>query len=135
MPSVSRLDLGLVADFGGTMLVPVFGQVGGNYSHYVYRSTDHGATWSYLAGLPLFGQLVFLTPTHWIELAASVLSETTDAGRTWHAVSTDYSQAAGVAPQVVFGDANTGYVSLRGFLERTTDAGAHWRSISTPGTR
>ena len=33
-----------------------------------------------------------------------------------------------------FGDATTGYATVRGSLQRTTDGGAHWTAIKTPGT-
>jgi photosystem II stability/assembly factor-like uncharacterized protein len=135
-PSVTRLDLGAVADFGAMMLVPATAQVSSGYTSYVYRSTDRGATWSYFRPLPASGLLVFLTPSHWLQLglASTGSQQTIDAGVTWHTVPTDYGQAAGVAPQIAFGDSNTGYASLRGLLQRTTDSGSHWTFISTPGT-
>ena len=137
LPSVTRLDLGLVADFGATLFVSVIGEASGHYTGYVYRSTDRGLTWSYFRALPpAVGPLVFLTPNRWLEigLEATGSQQTTDSGATWHTTSTDYNQAAGVSPQIAFGDASTGYVSLRGFVKRTADAGAHWMVISTPGT-
>jgi len=48
--------------------------------------------------------------------------------------TTDYSQAAPIAPQIVFGDAMVGYATVRGEIQRTTDGGAHWTKIKTPGT-
>jgi photosystem II stability/assembly factor-like uncharacterized protein len=135
-PSVTRLDVGTVADFGSTLLVPVVGQVSSQYSMYVYRSTDRGARWSYWRTLPNTTGLVFLTPTRWLQLglASTGSYSTTDAGATWQVVPTDYGQAAGIAPQVVFGDTNTGYATVRGSLQRTTDGGAHWTRLHTPGT-
>jgi photosystem II stability/assembly factor-like uncharacterized protein len=136
-PSITRLDLGsAVADFGSTLLVSAFGQVSSQYTRYVYRSTDRGATWSYWRTLPNTMGIVFLTPTRWLQLglASSGSDETTDAGATWHNVPTDYQQAAGVGPQIAFGDATTGYATVRGSLQRTTDGGAHWTYLKTPGT-
>jgi photosystem II stability/assembly factor-like uncharacterized protein len=60
--------------------------------------------------------------------------ETTDGGASWHAYTSDYSQAAPIAPEVVFGDANVGYATVRGEIQRTTDGGARWSKIKTPGT-
>jgi photosystem II stability/assembly factor-like uncharacterized protein len=137
-PSVTRLDLGsAVADFGSTLLVSAIGQVASQYTRYVYRSVDRGASWSYWRTLPNTMGIVFLTPTRWLQLALASggSDETTDAGATWHSVPTDYRQAAGVAPQVAFGDASTGYATVRSSLQRTTDGGAHWTNLATPGTR
>ena len=136
-PSITRLDLGSgVADFGSTLFVSPVGQVSSQYTRYVYRSMNRGATWSYWRTLPTTMGIVFLTPTRWLQLglSSSGSDETTDAGATWHKVPTDYQQAAGVAPQVAFGDASTGYATVRGSLQRTTDGGAHWTYLKTPGT-
>jgi photosystem II stability/assembly factor-like uncharacterized protein len=136
-PSATRLDLAsAVADFGSTLLVSAIGQVSSQYTRYVYRSLDRGATWSYWRTLPTTMGIVFLTPTRWLQpgLASSGSDETTDAGATWHNVATDYQQAAGVAPQIAFGDPATGYATVRGSLQRTTDGGAHWTNLKTPGT-
>lgn len=138
-PSVTRLDLGsAVADFGSTLLVSAVGEVSSQYTRYVYRSVDRGATWSYWRALPstITRGIVFLTPTRWLQLglASTGSDETTDAGATWHTVPTDYQQAAGVPPQLAFGDAHTGYAIVRGSLQRTTDGGTHWTYLKTPGT-
>jgi photosystem II stability/assembly factor-like uncharacterized protein len=136
-PSITRLDIGSpVADFGPTLLVSAVGDVASKVTRYVYRSTDRGATWSYWRTPPNNMGIVFLTPTRWLQLglASSGSNETTDAGAIWHTVPTDYQQAAGVAPQVAFGDAKTGYATVRGSLQGTTDGGAHWTHLRTPGT-
>jgi photosystem II stability/assembly factor-like uncharacterized protein len=136
-PSITRLDLGsAVADFGSTLLVSAVSHISSQYTRYVYRSMNRGATWSYWRTLPNTMGIVFLTPTRWLQigLASSGSDETTDAGWTWHKVPTDYQQAAGVAPQIAFGDANTGYATVRGSLQRTTDGGTHWTYLKTPGT-
>ena len=55
--------------------------------------------------------------------------ETTDAGKSWHAFSCDYQDAAGVASTFVFGSDRVGYGTVRGGVRRTIDAGAHWELI------
>jgi photosystem II stability/assembly factor-like uncharacterized protein len=60
--------------------------------------------------------------------------ETTDGGATWHKYTTDYSQAAPITADFVFGHADFGYATVRGAIQRTMDAGAHWTTIKTPGT-
>ena len=59
-------------------------------------------------------------------MPGSSSSATTDAGASWHSFATDYVQAAGVPPQIVFGDAQTGYATVRGGIQRTSDGGVHW---------
>lgn len=128
------LRAGPVADFGNVLYVAASGNDGTAQASYAFRSTDGGATWSYAARLP--GELfVFLTPTHWIQIPqGNVANQTLDAGASWKVFQTDYSQAAPIAPQVVFGDAQTGYATVRGSIQRTTDGGAHWTVLKTPGT-
>lgn len=134
-PSVSSLRPGAVADFGPVLLVSASSFVGGNAQRHVFRSADHGATWAHLRTAPKEADLVFLTPTRWLQIVpGGPPVETTDAGGSWHAFATDYTQAAGVPPQIIFGDATTGYASVRGTLQRTTDGGAHWTRLTTPGT-
>jgi photosystem II stability/assembly factor-like uncharacterized protein len=105
-------------------------------AYYVYRSTDSGATWVYASTPPDRTQPVtFVTATRWLQIAAPGDSkETTDGGASWHAFATDYQQAAPIAPTIVFGDAQTGYATVRGAIQRTIDGGAHWTAIKTPGT-
>jgi photosystem II stability/assembly factor-like uncharacterized protein len=55
-------------------------------------------------------------------------------GATWHAFTFDYSQAAPIAPEIVFGDPLVGYATVRGAIQRTVDGGAHWTQLKTPGT-
>ena len=103
---------------------------------YVFRSTDGGATWTFASKVPSFeGGVAFVTQSRWLELNAPGQSqETTDAGATWHTASSDYSQAAPTAPEIVFADAQVGYATVRGSIQRTVDGGAHWTTIKTPGT-
>jgi len=134
-PSVSNLTPGAVADFGSVLLVSARAQMSGDVHRHIYRSTDGGATWSYFAPAPTDADTVFLTRTRWLQIGVPGSSqETIDGGTTWHSFATDYTQAAPVPPQVVFGDANVGYASVRGSIQRTVDGGAHWTAIKTPGT-
>ena len=103
---------------------------------YVFASLDDGATWTYRVTAPdPDASVVFVTETRWFQLSAGAVSkETTDGGISWHAYPTTYQQAAPIAPAIVFGDAQTGYATVRGTIQRTVDGGAHWTSIRTPGT-
>jgi photosystem II stability/assembly factor-like uncharacterized protein len=79
--------------------------------------------------------VTFVSASRWLELIVPGESvETTDAGRTWRAYPSDYSQAAPVAPQIVFGYSLVGYATVRGSIQHTIDGGVHWTSINTPGT-
>lgn len=118
---------GQVHAFGPTLLV----QAG----RYIFRSTDGGATWSYLVSTPDgSSSIAFVTATRWLDLVPGQSKETLDAGTTWHGYASDYHQAAGVAPQLAFGDAQVGYATVRGGLKRTVDGGLHWVVLRTPGT-
>ena len=119
---------GRVHAFGSTVLVSA--------DRYVFRSVDGGATWSYLGSTPGNStSIVFVTAARWLELIGPGRSEETlDAGATWHAYASDYSQAAPVAPDVVFADPLVGYATVRGGLQRTLDGGLHWSPLHTPGT-
>jgi photosystem II stability/assembly factor-like uncharacterized protein len=127
------LQPGLVSAFGSTLLVQASMNNSEGYVQAIFRSTDGGATWTYLAERQ--GVLAFLTPTRWIQLEISEPSwETNDAGKSWHPYPSDYTQAAGVAPDLVFGDPQVGYATVRGGIARTVDGGHHWVWIETPGT-
>ncbi|HEY6958108.1 MAG TPA: hypothetical protein VI814_04725 [Candidatus Limnocylindria bacterium] len=131
-PGGVSLRAGPVADFGSVLYV----NATDTQQHaYVFKSTDGGATWSVTGGAISPTTVVFVSATRWIQIGAPGESkETTDAGASWHAFTTDYQQAAPVAPQIVFGDAQTGYATVRGGLQRTTDGGLHWTALKTPGT-
>ena len=132
------LRAGLARAFGATLLVPAWSMQDGAQSEiqYVFRSTDGGATWTYLAKTGNgINTVSFVTVSRWLQLIVPGQSiETTDSGKTWHPYSSDYSQAAPVAPQIVFGDSLVGYATVRGGIQRTADGGLHWTSIKTPGT-
>jgi photosystem II stability/assembly factor-like uncharacterized protein len=132
-PGAVSLQADTVRSSGPTLMLPVRAA---GLLQYVYRSTDGGATWIYLAAIPhVDGGLGIPGSSRWLMLVAPTQSiETTDSGATWHALATDYSQASPVAPDVVFGDAYVGYATTRGAIQRTVDGGAHWTRIVTPGT-
>ena len=123
------------ADFGTVVLASA--ESGAAPDRYTaFRSTNGGSTWTSVSTGPIEGiAIVFVSPTRWLQIMTATQSqETTDGGTSWHAFTTDYQQAAPVAPQIVFGDANNGYATVRGGIQRTTDGGAHWTAIKTPGT-
>jgi photosystem II stability/assembly factor-like uncharacterized protein len=132
-----NLQPGLVRAFGSTLLVPVSGwQQSGTNVEYVFRSTDGGATWTYLArGKDPNNWIAFVTASRWLQLIGPGQSfETTAAGVSWHLYSSDYSQAAPVAADFVFADSLVGYATVRGGISRTVDGGLHWTDVHTPGT-
>ena len=120
--------------FGSVVFVDAQGY--GEQTRYVFRSADAGATFTYVSTVPTVeGAVAYVTATRWVVIGTPGSSmETTDAGASWHAYTTDYSQAAPVTPDIVFGDASVGYATVRGAIQRTTDGGAHWTTIKTPGT-
>jgi photosystem II stability/assembly factor-like uncharacterized protein len=132
------LRAGLVRAFGSTLLVPAWGMQPGAQAQteYVFASHDGGATWTYLATTRSgVNNITFVSASRWLELIVPDQSvETTDAGKTWHPYPSDYSQAAPVAPQIVFGDSLFGYATVRGSIQRTVDGGLHWSYVKTPGT-
>jgi photosystem II stability/assembly factor-like uncharacterized protein len=122
---------------GSILLVDAVAVIDQRPVHYVFRSNDRGASWNVVATLAnVNAALVFVSASRWLDLAlASSTQETTNGGATWHAFATDYSQAAGVAPEVVFADAGVGYATVRGSVQRSVDGGAHWSGLQTPGTQ
>jgi photosystem II stability/assembly factor-like uncharacterized protein len=135
-PAGFELRVGPVADFGNAKFVYAVGQNNGQPRGFVLRSSDGGATWVFTSTPTRTDIGVnFVTPTRWVSwLLPQPSAETTDGGATWHPFPSDYQQAAPVAPQIAFGDALTGYATVRGSIQRTTDGGAHWSAIKTPGT-
>jgi photosystem II stability/assembly factor-like uncharacterized protein len=124
-----------IVRLGTTYYLAAHGSLPGGETGWVFRSTDAGVTWTYLVTTRYpADSLGFATATRWVQLVTPGESvETTDSGNSWHAYASDYSQAAPVAPQVVFADPNIGYATARGSIQRTTDGGLHWTLISTPG--
>jgi photosystem II stability/assembly factor-like uncharacterized protein len=131
------LQPGRVNAFGGTLLVGAAAPNVGATTTYVFRSTDGGATWSYLAtAKEPNNNVAFVTASRWIQVISPTGSfETTNAGASWHAFRSDYSQAAPTAPDVVFADSRVGYATVRGSIVRTLDGGLHWdwTAVKTPG--
>ncbi|HYK97640.1 MAG TPA: hypothetical protein VEU77_04545 [Candidatus Acidoferrales bacterium] len=122
------------ADFGSVVLASAESGAAPD-RYYTFRSTNGGSSWTGASAGPIEAMpIVFVTATRWLQIIGSQSQETTDGGASWHAYTTDYQQAAPVAPQIAFGDAMTGYATVRGSLERTLDGGAHWGAIKTPGT-
>lgn len=131
---------GPVRAFGSTLLVYAWSEQPGEWmptSVYVFRATDRGSTWSYLAkSLDIaFHTVTFLTTSRWLQIGNQASDqETTDAGKTWHPFTSDYVAAAGVPGVIAFGDELVGYSTNRGGIYRTVDGGAHWVKVKTPGT-
>jgi photosystem II stability/assembly factor-like uncharacterized protein len=127
------LRAGRVQRFGSTLLLIASDSQGGDF---VYRSTDGGATWTPIAKVAVgTDNIALVTESRWLWLIPADQSlETTDAGKSWHHYSTDYSQAAPIAPVVIFGDAEVGYATVRASIQRTVDGGMHWLILKTPGT-
>jgi photosystem II stability/assembly factor-like uncharacterized protein len=130
------LRAGPVKAFGQALLVEAVGQTTSGQRRFVFISGDGGATWIHVSNAPdPDNAVVFVTGSRWLQISTPADSkETTDSGATWHAFTTDYQQAAPIAPAIVFGDAQTGYATVRGSIKRTIDGGAHWTTIKTPGT-
>jgi photosystem II stability/assembly factor-like uncharacterized protein len=120
--------------FGSVVLIDA--QPYGEQTRYVFRSTDGGATFAYASTAPTVeGTVAYVSATRWLQIGTpSSSNETTDGGATWHTFPTDYSQAAPIAPEIVFGDPLDGYATVRGAIQRTIDGGAHWTALKTPGT-
>jgi photosystem II stability/assembly factor-like uncharacterized protein len=131
----ATLQARIVRAFGSTLLVSAWQQSGAGSLH-VFRSTDGGATWAHLASAPeQDGNVDFVTASRWLKLIGPGQStETTDAGASWHPYPSDYSQAAPIAADFVFGDSLVGYATVRGGISRTVDGGLHWTDLHTPGT-
>lgn len=130
------LQPGRVSAFGPTLLVAASMNNSAGNVEYVFRSTDDGATWRYLAtAKEPNNQVDFVSASRWIELIAPGQSvETTDAGASWHGYASDYSQAAPIAADFVFAGSQVGYGTVRGEISRTVDGGLHWVQIKSPGT-
>jgi photosystem II stability/assembly factor-like uncharacterized protein len=130
------LNAHAVVQLGTTDYVTAYGLQPDGGKAYVFKSTDGGGSWVFAADVPNISvSVAFVTASRWLQVIAPGQSvETTDAGKSWHAYVSDYSQAAPVTPQVVFADSSVGYATVRGEIQRTTDGGAHWTRIKTPGT-
>jgi photosystem II stability/assembly factor-like uncharacterized protein len=132
----SYLRAGFVHAFGSTLLVTATAQNSAGSFEFVFRSTDGGATWQDQSrAADPNNNVVFVIVNRWLQLIAPGQSvETTNGGASWHRYPSDYSQAAPIAADFVFGDSQVGYATVRGGISRTVDGGLHWRSLHTPGT-
>jgi hypothetical protein len=130
------LHSGWVKRFGNTLYLMAWGRQEGDMPNrqYLYRSTDGGATWSWLMKIPS-RYTVMVTESRWLQLVVPGQStETINSGQQWHPYESDFTTDTPVGgPQVVFADAQVGYAEGRGALQRTDDGGAHWTRIVTPG--
>jgi photosystem II stability/assembly factor-like uncharacterized protein len=135
-PGGFTLGAGQVHAFGSILLVAAGNFNSTQQGSYVFRSINGGATWRSLVRLPAPPvSPALVTEARWLYLVPpGQATESLDAGNTWHAYASDYEQAAGVAPTVVFADSQVGYSTVRGDLQRTLDGGAHWTVLHTPGT-
>ncbi|MGH2377714.1 MAG: WD40/YVTN/BNR-like repeat-containing protein [Candidatus Limnocylindria bacterium] len=135
----SALSPGPVRSFGSVLLLRVMDWSKSPVQQQVYRSTDGGASWAFLAAVPTASThdpLALATATRWLLLSVPAQSsqETTDAGATWHPYPSDYQQAAPIGPALYFADADVGYATVRGTIQRTIDGGARWSPLHTPAT-
>jgi photosystem II stability/assembly factor-like uncharacterized protein len=131
------LQAWLVKRFGDMLYVEASGKQGGDIPdrQYVFRSTDGGATWSWLLKIPS-RYIAMVTESRWLQLIWPGQSmESTNGGQQWHPYASDFNTDTPVGgPQIVFADSQVGYAEGRGALQRTVDGGAHWERIATPGT-
>jgi len=71
--------------------------------------------------MDLQGSVAVVTAARWLVIGTPDASkQTVDGGASWQPYPTDYSQAAPVAPEIVFGDAQIGYATVRGAIQRRT---------------
>jgi photosystem II stability/assembly factor-like uncharacterized protein len=129
------LRAGLVKSYRGTLLVAA--SWGGETAEHVFRSTDGGASWTYVATITNRpGALALVTASRWLKIGNdSSAIETIDAGKTWHSFATDYSDAVTASSEpsgFVFVDELVGYGTFHGGVRRTVDGGSHWITLKTP---
>jgi photosystem II stability/assembly factor-like uncharacterized protein len=136
-PGGSALRAGLVKRFGSTLYVQARGQQAGDIPdrQYMFRSTDGGATWSWMTKVPP-RSIVMVTESRWLQLLIPGQSmESINSGQQWHPYESDFNTDTPVGrPQIVFADSQVGYAEGRGALQRTVDGGLHWVRVATPGT-
>ena len=106
-------------------------------AQFVFASTDGGTTWLFRMRFSVdpYVHVALVTAARWVVIGNDGKGqETNDAGKTWHAYSCDYQDAAGVASTFDFANSTVGYGTVRGGIQRTTDGGLHWTRLHTPGT-
>jgi photosystem II stability/assembly factor-like uncharacterized protein len=136
-PGGFTLRAGWVKRFGNTIYVQAWGKQAGDIPdrQYMFRSTDGGATWSWMTKVPP-RSIVMVTESRWLQLLIpGQSSESINGGQQWHPYESDFSTDTPVGrPQIVFADSQVGYAEGRGALQLTVDGGLHWERIATPGT-
>jgi len=134
--STLRVGPGPIRAFGSTLLLQALGNVLSGERHFVYRSVDGGAVWTYAASVPSPSPVGFVTVTRWVQpILPGQSKETTDGGATWHAYAADWGQAGPTPPVVIFPDAEVGFTTThRGGFQRTLDGGLHWTPLRPPGS-
>ena len=127
--SSSRASLGIVPIKAFGNIVLAAGAF--NATIYYFRSSDSGATWTYLptAHDAQPGYPNFLTPTHWLEFNSA--EETTDGGQSWHSFDTDFASVVGLGAPAIFPTPDVGYCANYGRVHLTPDGGVHWTVIKT----
>jgi photosystem II stability/assembly factor-like uncharacterized protein len=129
------LRAGSVKQFGNTLYVQAWGKQRGDLPdrHYMFRSTDAGATWSWMTQLPS-PNIVMVTESRWLLLDVPGKSmESTNSGQEWHPYRSDLNAETPVAGfQIVFVDSQVGYAGGPGQIQRTVDGGLHWTRIKLP---
>lgn len=105
----------------------------GNGAGFVFRSTDLGVSWSYLATLPQSPlRVTFPEIERWLLIGNDGTGEeSTDLGATWHGWSSGYQNAAGVASTFDFATPQVGYATIRGEVYRTLDGGLNWELVKS----
>jgi photosystem II stability/assembly factor-like uncharacterized protein len=125
-----------VRRFGTVLLVSAV-----DWQHpYVYRSTDGGASWAYLAAVPGvtdIDEISFLDARTWW-LSGPGLGPnyrfTSNGGASYTKAPGAPPSAAPIAPVFTFVDRNVGFATVRGQIWKTIDGGSHWITVPTPGT-
>jgi photosystem II stability/assembly factor-like uncharacterized protein len=128
------LRAGLVKRFGSTLYVVASGLQGGDARQYMFRSTDGGASWSWMTKIPP-RNIVMVTESRWLRLLVPGQSmESINSGQQWHPYQSDFNTTTSVGGPQVFADSQVGYAEERGVAHRTADGGAHWERITNPGS-
>jgi photosystem II stability/assembly factor-like uncharacterized protein len=131
----NSLRAGAVKRFGSTLYVEAWGKQPGEIRdrQYMFRSTDSGATWSWMTNIPS-PYIAMVTESRWLQLLVPGRSmESTDSGQQWHLYASDFNTNTAVGgPQIVFADSQVAYAGGQGQIQRTVDGGLHWTRINTP---
>jgi photosystem II stability/assembly factor-like uncharacterized protein len=107
----------------------------------VYTSTDAGAAWKPVTppGTPQGWVADTLTPESWRLVNGDHILATTNAGHTWHTITTNvtfhlyYAFDDPTPPVVNFVTSQVGWIAGSA-LWRTTNGGKTWKNLAVPGT-